>query len=201
MRRYYGGNVTRISVSGPKFDQFDSDSRTRRTNAGPSKRMDSIRTRSTKAANIRAIAKANGLPSEWTKKNVLKLENSWVQHSTCLHVWTVVMDSVSTWLHKTAAEDGECNNKPFTSPKENEEMKLQQSNTSGIQTDWSWETPDLSKDGDWYKERLQPLKAAVADLPKIPNLYEEGLEILKIHRKNYGVDGASELQLIWWEFP
>jgi hypothetical protein len=111
------------------------------------------------------------------------------------------MDSVSTWLHKTAAEEGERNNEPFTSPKENEEMKLQQSNKSGIQADWSWETPDLSKDGDWYKERIRSLKAAVADLPKVPNLYEEGLEILKIHRRNYGVDGASELQLIWWEFP
>jgi hypothetical protein len=119
------------------------------------------------------LAKAKGLPSEWTKKNVSKLEKSWVQHSTCLHVWTAVMDSVSTWLHKTAAEEGECNNEPFTSPKENEEMKLQQSNTSGIQADWSWETPDLSKDGDSYKERVRSLKATVADLPKVPNLYEE----------------------------
>jgi hypothetical protein len=74
-------------------------------------------------------------------------------------------------------------------------------NTSGIQTDWLWETPDLSKDGDWYQARVQSLKAAVAELPSVPKLYEEGLEILRIHRSNYGVNGATELQLIWWEFP
>jgi hypothetical protein len=69
------------------------------------------------------LAKAKGLTSEWTKKDASKLENSWVQQSTCLHVWTAVMDSVSTWLHKSSIKKGERNDEPSTGPKENEEMK------------------------------------------------------------------------------
>jgi hypothetical protein len=80
-------------------------------------------------------------------------------------------------------------------------MRRQQADASGIQEDWSWETPDLREDGDWYKARVQSLKAAIAELPSVPNLFEEGLKVLRIHRQNYGIEGPKELQLIWWEFP
>jgi hypothetical protein len=147
------------------------------------------------------LAKAKGLTSEWTNKDSSKLENLWVGQSTCLHVWTAVMDSVSTWIHQNTGDQAQGKDESTCGPSENEEMRRQQAAASGTQEDWSWETPDLSRDGEWYKARVRSLKAAIAELPSIPNLFQEGLKTLKIHRQNYGTKGPKELQLIWWEFP
>jgi hypothetical protein len=98
------------------------------------------------------LAKVKGLASEWTNKDPSKLENSWVVQSTCLHVWTAVMDSVSTWIHQNTDDQNQCKNESISGPSENEEMKRQQTGASGIQEDWSWETPDLGENGDWYNK-------------------------------------------------
>jgi hypothetical protein len=86
------------------------------------------------------------------------------------------MDSVSTLLHhkSTLKEQGKDESSPL-GPSENEEMKRKQADTSGIQDDWSWETPDLSEDGDWYKAQVRSLKAVVAELPSMPNLLKDVL--------------------------
>jgi hypothetical protein len=108
---------------------------------------------------------------------------------------------VSTWIHQNTGDKVQRKEESSSGPSENEEMRRQQAVESGLQEDWSWESPDLREDGDWYKARVQSLKVAIAELPNLPNLFEEGLKILKIHRQNYEIEGPKELQLLWWEFP
>ena len=62
--------------------------------------------------------------------------------------------------------------------------------------------PDLEVEKDFYLDRVHTLKAAIATLNLVFNsAYQQGLDILAAHRSNYGSDGPSELDLIWWEWP
>jgi hypothetical protein len=68
---------------------------------------------------------------------------------------------------------------------------------------FQWSPPDLSEGGTWYNERVHSLRAAVATLPDPAKIFQEGLELLAIHRTNYTATGPApkRLQLLWWEFP
>lgn len=68
---------------------------------------------------------------------------------------------------------------------------------------FKWRTPDLSPGGTWYRQRLKNLRQAADFFLDSDAVYQDGLERLKRHRKNYNEDGPSptKLQLLWWEFP
>ena len=63
-----------------------------------------------------------------------------------------------------------------------------------------WEVPDLREGGVWFQARVKSLKHAIRGLPNQAELYQAGLESLKIHRENYTEDGPKYLQLLSWEF-
>jgi hypothetical protein len=52
-------------------------------------------------------------------------------------------------------------------------------------------------------DRVYSLIQASVSLPNPGEVILEGLELLRIYRGNYDVDGPkpTRLQLLWWEFP
>ena len=66
-----------------------------------------------------------------------------------------------------------------------------------------WNPPDLSEGSTWYNDRVHSLRVAVSTLPDAATAFDDGLELLRIHRGNYTATGPApkRLQLLWWEFP
>jgi hypothetical protein len=54
--------------------------------------------------------------------------------------------------------------------------------------------PDLSEGGEWHRARLAKLNESIQDREDWNQLWEEGLEALKIHRENYTPAGPRYLQ-------
>jgi hypothetical protein len=68
---------------------------------------------------------------------------------------------------------------------------------------FEWKPPDLREGRAWWQERVANLRKAAATLDHPEEAYQNGLEILNVHRQNYTTEGPSpkRLQLIWWEWP
>jgi hypothetical protein len=68
---------------------------------------------------------------------------------------------------------------------------------------FQWNPRDLSKGGTWCNERVHSLRAAVSTLFDLAKTFQEGLDLLAIHRTNYTAMGPAPKwsQLLWWEFP
>jgi hypothetical protein len=66
---------------------------------------------------------------------------------------------------------------------------------------WSWEIPDLSEGGQFFKDRLARLREVVAELDGPDEWIEQGLLDLAKHRTNYGATGPENLTILWWEWP
>ena len=66
---------------------------------------------------------------------------------------------------------------------------------------WKWTPPDLSEGSAWYNDRVRGLRRAVAGASTLTTLFEEGLQLLAHHRKNYGPEGPKFLVVLWWEWP
>lgn len=81
--------------------------------------------RGVRRLQLSELAKAKGLTSAWTNQGVSTLETSWVIQSTCLHLWTAVMDSVGTWLHHSSTEGDQHQEAPSASPRVNAAMERQ----------------------------------------------------------------------------
>jgi hypothetical protein len=66
-----------------------------------------------------------------------------------------------------------------------------------------WNPPGLSERSTWYNARVHSLRMAVSTLPDPATAFDDGLELLRIHRGNYTATGPApkRLQLLWWEFP
>lgn len=61
----------------------------------------------------------------------------------------------------------------------------------------------MTPGSEWYNERVRSLRVAADTCADPETVFQEGLEILKIHRGNFDADGPRPkwLQIIWWEFP
>ena len=71
-------------------------------------------------------------------------------------------------------------------------------------TEFEWAPPDLAEGSPWHQARVQNLRQACNRCGhRSDMLFQEGLEILRVHRGNCASTGASvkQLQLLWWEFP
>jgi hypothetical protein len=66
---------------------------------------------------------------------------------------------------------------------------------------WSWEIPDLSEVGQFFKDRLTKLREVVAKLDGPNEWIEQGILDLAKHRTNYGATGPENLTILWWECP
>ena len=69
--------------------------------------------------------------------------------------------------------------------------------------DFTWKPANLCEGGEWYQDRISHLHHACSHYSNSTELYNDGLERLRIHRTNYDEEGPnpSYLQLLWWEFP
>ena len=69
--------------------------------------------------------------------------------------------------------------------------------------DFVWKPPDLTPGGEWHTSRVKNLRAAASRYHNGPELIEQGLEALRIHRQNYTETHPEpkQLQVLWWEFP
>eukprot|EP00956_Cyclotella_meneghiniana_P001834 scaffold2011_cov26-Cyclotella_meneghiniana.AAC.4 len=66
-----------------------------------------------------------------------------------------------------------------------------------------WCPPDMSPGGAWHTARLERLRFACSHYDNSDELFQQGLDLLAIHRQNYDDTGPApkRLQLLWWEFP
>ena len=64
--------------------------------------------------------------------------------------------------------------------------------------DFVWRPPDLTADGDWYNKRIVNLQRACIQYDNSNEMYDNGLQRLERHRKNYDADGPNStfLQLL-----
>jgi len=140
------------------------------------------------------LAKAKGVPPAWMK-GILGA-GAMVDGMTSLHIWTAVGDTIlASWADQIGAP-------PMNSCPTGLPVSWMETDNEGVDDDtWNWSPPDLSEGSEWYHERVRSLEAAVAHHPDAPRLRTEGLEALERHRKNYGPEGLTHLQLLWWEFP
>jgi hypothetical protein len=143
------------------------------------------------------VAKGKGLPSEWLSRNCSFTPAATpVYRSTCVYLWSPVMDAIAAWLTPPAVSSPSVAKAtpvppaiPWTDA------------SSDAPTDWTWEVPNLLPGGAWHTARLASLRTAIKDLPDASQLWKEGLAALAVHRKNYTEAGPQRLQLLWWEFP
>ena len=144
------------------------------------------------------LGKAKGVPPEWIKdENGKPLRQTMVDGATCLHLWTVAMDTLRSWLDKEETP------KSRAARKDPEEQPIGEWSTPEEDDayQWEWREPDLQEGGAWHEARIQSLKKAIHGRKDRERLLEEGLEALNIHRGNYSEEGPKYLQLLWWEFP
>ena len=108
------------------------------------------------------------------------------------HVWSTLCNTISKFIIP-----------PFTLTTTNHtpapKPLLKESKTS-FPNIWKWITPDLSKEGQFYTDRIASLRIAVDSLgPDNELFYSQGLEIPEEYKNNYGSNGPSSLVILWWE--
>jgi hypothetical protein len=110
------------------------------------------------------IAKAKGMPGEWTMKEAT-WKNAWIKESMRLHIWTAALDAVGEWMEETPMESSTRGDNPeVNSPTPNfgiskttnrQDARLK---TSEAYPEWRWQVPpDLEPVGAWYNGRVQNL--------------------------------------------
>ena len=67
---------------------------------------------------------------------------------------------------------------------------------------FSWCPPDFKYDRMWFNARFRSLRYASQSFANPKEVFEQGLEILRIHRGNYTPihPDPKRLQVVWWEF-
>jgi hypothetical protein len=142
------------------------------------------------------LAKAKGVPSSWLKgEGVRPLRKAQVDRATCIHLWSAAMDVMRPWILKEERPEiwESLSNKKIAVPKWRDRELPEE--------EWQWESPDLREGGEWFLAQVASLKKAIKEAPNPEELYEEGLQTLSIHQRNYSNEGPKQLQLLWWEFP
>jgi hypothetical protein len=136
-------------------------------------------------AQAEELSKVKGISSSWKPQaNKLQLQWKWaISNSTCSHLWTVVLDTISDLLHlcRTTVTEETCEVPP------REESKV--STTEPESRDkWSWGEPDLSKGSLWYWGRIRSLKKAIqtAGLTNESHWISKGNNALAQHHTNRG---------------
>jgi hypothetical protein len=72
-----------------------------------------------------------------------------------------------------------------------------------LQPAFTWSPPDLREGQAFYNARVRSLTHASQSFLNPDEVFQDGLEILSIHRGNYMATHPrpQRLQIIWWEFP
>jgi hypothetical protein len=154
------------------------------------------------------LAKGKGVPSDWMvgEGTSQPLREYSVKHSSCLHLWTTVLDAVAAWNRRRFENNHVSGSHTPSTTSLPPAVGVQADTFANAKAvheidPWTWDVPDLSEGSQWYQERLRNLQQAVTDLPDGEIHFINGLEALRIHRDNYSMHGPKKLQILWWEFP
>jgi hypothetical protein len=157
------------------------------------------------------LAKGLGMPSSWRCANPDQFQADTVDRMTAVHLWEVI----GTCVHNVVAT------RPTTPTPVPSVSKTETLPTRGIPEDvprnstppalltkvsdneWTWAPPLLAPNRPWYRRRIANLRKACSKYPveERVELMQQGKNDLERHRNNYGPDGPTHLQLLWWEFP
>ena len=136
------------------------------------------------------LAKGLGIPKSWGGNPELVPSNL-VTNLTSVHIWESLAPIVAAVQR--------CPSIPTPTP------VMDPIDVDGAfhsaEGEWTWSVPDISVGSEWHVSRVFNLLHACKGLPDREALFQDGLTTLDVHRRNYGVDGAQQLQLLWWEFP
>jgi hypothetical protein len=136
--------------------------------------------------------KMKGLPTTWTPKSKETLTG--IVEAAGVHEWATIGDFILPAIHRHVAVSmtPHLHNRRAGPPM-----------TSGPEPidSWNWTAPDLSEGSAFYHDRVTSLKQAIAKCEGPEEWLTEGLETLKYHRMNYGIDGPQRLVVLWWEWP
>jgi hypothetical protein len=193
-KRWWPCEVNNESEDEPIFE---------RTGLMPDRPHSLIRSeRGIRRLQLQELAKGKGVPSDWIAGNGSSepLKEYGVKHSSCLHLWTTVMDAIAVWQRKMTEAPRPMLPLAGTllSPKIRSVEALP---VEELGAAWTWDVPDLHEGSPWYLARIDSLRKAVADLPDGDIHFVNGLAALQVHRTNYSEDGPKRLQILWWEFP
>ncbi len=128
--------------------------------------------------------KMKGLPKTWIPKSKETLTG--IVEATVVYFIPVILRQAA--LPKTAHLHNRCTGPPMAPGQEPFES-------------WNWRAPDLYEGSLLYDNRVTALKRAIAECNGPEERLVEGLETLKHHRMNYGIDGPQALVVLWWEWP
>jgi hypothetical protein len=141
----------------------------------------------------RAIAL--GFPKGWAERKGVR---DAVDHSVSINILHAIGTAIEDWLLQARQI-------PLP-PSVRQKNNVPEEDGTDTEVDDSWRilTPDLQEGGPWYQERLRTLSTAIdlayPDEDK-EELMRKGKADLAVHRTNYGPDGPTHVQLLWWEWP
>ena len=141
----------------------------------------------------RAIAL--GFPKSWAERKSVR---DAVDHSVSINILHAIGTSIEDWLLRAR----HIIPLPVPAP---EPFEPSRGKTAQDEDDcWRISTPDLAEGGPWYNDRLKTLSIAI-DLAYSQEdkeeLMKQGKADLAVHRMNYGPEGPTHVQLLWWEWP
>ena len=153
------------------------------------------------------LARGLGCPSSEVKQ-LQSIPTSILQHTTSVFIWESLSPSLSFCPETSRAEIDLFNEWNRIDPTSEETFSVPRGPAQEVETSdappFTWIMPNLEPGGEWYTTRLRNLGKACAQYGcRAEGMFQEGLDILKIHRTNYDEEGPNltRLQLLWWEFP
>jgi hypothetical protein len=138
-------------------------------------------------------AQGLGVPKEW-KLEPRKLTKSSLSRTTSLFHWEYLTESLLPCTVEPTHQRGT----PVLSIDTDSEAVQ-----DPHRTPFEWHPPSLVEGGEWWLDRVAHAKAASQTFPNPDDVFENCLEALRTHRRNYNDEGPDphHLQLLWWEFP
>jgi hypothetical protein len=122
--------------------------------------------------------------------------------SPSIHLWSAVGEKIVELLNASRPQT-HVEQRPTTLAPVGTAVSTSHTNSILGQNEPIWNPPSFHKRGKWYPTRLSSLRQAVSILPQPEQakVFAEGVSLLNLHSKNYGVEGPKHLVLLWWEWP
>jgi hypothetical protein len=142
-------------------------------------------------------AQALGYPKGWAEKKTVR---DAVDHSVSVNILHAIGTLLEDWFLGISRLQA---TKP-ASLADRTPLRHPEDNVTDDDDPWKIVLPDLCDGGEWYLERINNLSQAIDQAYPNENkadLMAQGKIDLAVHRTNYGTDGPTHVQLLWWEWP
>jgi hypothetical protein len=121
------------------------------------------------------LGRAKGVPRDLMST----MDSALIRQITDLHIWMTVGDAIHDIFHATDMAQLQDDEVPDLVSARSDDDSDDDSNDNDDSNDelnagaWTWTVPDLRKGGDWFKDRVCSLDAAIAGHPKEQHLKEQ----------------------------